>query len=96
MLAGFVSRTAVQPHTQELVNGCLSWTSQKRTPGNTRRTVQTIFERCIKRFGYGNMLQLFPREHKQYIEYVETMRQREIKKALKERVCLRALLLFYS
>eukprot|EP01061_Rhynchopus_euleeides_P026217 TRINITY_DN42919_c0_g1_i1.p1 TRINITY_DN42919_c0_g1~~TRINITY_DN42919_c0_g1_i1.p1 ORF type:complete len:1164 (+),score=609.58 TRINITY_DN42919_c0_g1_i1:94-3585(+) len=76
-------RGMVERNLPELVHGCLSWTSQKLTPGNTRRNVQMIFERCIKRFGYDYMLSLFPDDHKKYLEYVERMRQREVKKGLK-------------
>ncbi|KAJ9435047.1 Ribosomal RNA-processing protein 12, partial [Diplonema papillatum] len=78
-------KAIMEQNLQLVVDGCLAWTSQKQTPGNTRRNVQLILERCIKRFGYEYMLSLFPEEHRKYLEYIEKERRKEIKKAIKER-----------
>eukprot|EP01064_Diplonema_japonicum_P026965 TRINITY_DN3862_c0_g1_i1.p1 TRINITY_DN3862_c0_g1~~TRINITY_DN3862_c0_g1_i1.p1 ORF type:complete len:1182 (+),score=408.10 TRINITY_DN3862_c0_g1_i1:67-3546(+) len=78
-------KTIIEQNLNLVVDGCVTWSSQKYLPGNTRRNVKLILERCIKRFGYGYMLSIFPTEHLKLLEYVEKERKKDIKKAIRER-----------
>eukprot|EP01059_Diplonema_ambulator_P028020 TRINITY_DN46728_c0_g1_i1.p1 TRINITY_DN46728_c0_g1~~TRINITY_DN46728_c0_g1_i1.p1 ORF type:complete len:1168 (+),score=532.00 TRINITY_DN46728_c0_g1_i1:49-3504(+) len=78
-------RNIVEQNLNLVVDGCVTWSSQKHLPGNTRRNIKLILERCIKRFTYAHMQSIFPEDHQKLIEHVERERQKEIKKLLKER-----------
>ena len=75
----------LEEQLEGMVQACVSWTSQPKIPGNTRRAVRMLIERCIKRFGMDHLRQVFPEDHMQYLFYIEKERKKEINKTLREK-----------